>query len=185
MFVAATAMCACTPTEHAPSPPSATRAAPPPPPGHAPPSTDSVPRPRLSVRFRDLALDGHVAYVKVLAQEADGSDLAWGLTLARFTDGCLGDDAAPTIVLDLDGSGRARPAGVIQPVSVHVYPAGEPVPSYEAPLTKASRIEIDSRALPKTEDGVGHGAPLGTVTFDVRMRDGSISGETVLVDCGR
>ena len=191
VLVAVTSASACTPKEHAPSPPAATISAPPATgdapsvSGGAPPSTGGAPQPKLSVRFRDLAVDGHVAYLKILAQDEEGSDRAWGLTLARFTDGCLGDDAAATIVLDLDGNGRARPAGVVHPLSMHVYPAGEPVPTYEETLTRASRVEIRGRVPPRTDDGIGHGDKLGTVTFDVQVPEGSISGETVLVDCGR
>ncbi len=151
----------------------------------APAAVSLADPPKLTARFRDLAFEGYVAYLQILAQEADGSDVAWGLTLARFTDGCLGDAAGPTILLDLDGKGRARPAGIVYPASFHFYPAGDPVPSHEETLTNASHIEISGGEPPTTEDGIGHGEKIGSVRFDVRLRDGLISGETVLVDCGR
>lgn len=182
IFVAVIVVCACKPKE--PSPPAATVSSP----RSTVPSPQSMqppPQPKLNIRIRDLAFDGYVAYLSILAQKEDGSDLAWGLSLVRFTDGCLGDAAGPTILLDLDGKGRARPTGIVHPLSFHLYPAGESVPSYEEILTKASRIEIGGGEPLKTEDGIGHGEKIGNVKFDVHVRDGLISGETVLVDCGR
>jgi hypothetical protein len=189
IFVAATALCTCKPKE--PSPPSTTSTAPPSALPAAPSTLPAAPltlpaaQSKLTARFRGLALDGYVAYLKILAQDEDGSDVAWALLLARFTDECLGDEAGPTILLDLDSSGSARPIGVIHPRSILTYPAGESMPSYEDRLTRASGIEISGGEPPKTADGIGHGEKIGNVTFDIHVRDGSISGETVLVDCGR
>ena len=173
MFIAAIALCACKAKE----------------PGAVVPAPAPAPmapaKPTLTIRFRDLVLDGYVAHFQILAQEEDGSDIAWGLYLARFAEGCFGDSAGPTILLDLGGKGRARPSGIVHPLSFDIYPAGEPSPMYEEKLTTASHVEISGGEPPKTEDGIGHGAKIGNVTFDVHVRDGVISGEATLVDCGR
>jgi hypothetical protein len=130
-------------------------------------------------------VNGYVASFRIVAIDEESLRTTWGLSLWRESGTCHDWNVGTWITLSFDTMDRKPPAGVRTPESIQVYPKGDPTPSYDAKLPVAARMEIvrDQESAPKEDR---YGKPIGSVKLDVRLRDGksSISGETILLDCG-